>query len=489
MIEDPARFVAPVLRGVAAWNGVGPVVRRSRTVPAAGAASQALTIPAPGSDASRDDYINTVVDTMAAADGGMPRAVVIDGVATLVLGESIDAAARAEEELAAGNQPSGGPLVGVDGTGPGGADAGSANHASAGTAIHAPAGNQSAGVHARRSNIMERRVCVVTGGAQGFGENIAREFARAGAYVVLADLNVDGAAKVCDELNSELGHTVALAVKVDVSSEKSVRDLINTVVDSLGGIDLFVSNAGVLKAKPIREFDVESFDFVTNVNYKGFFLCSKWAADPMALQNRGRKLAAQRVAAAGAGGATFESAAPAGSAAGQAGRTPSAADAAGSAAAPGTGGRRAMAGTAVAAGQPPNYFTDIIQINSKSGLEGSNKNAAYAGSKFGGIGLVQSFAKELIEESIKVNAICPGNFFDGPLWSDPEKGLFVQYLNTGKVPGAKTIEDVKRAYEEKVPFGRGCRAEDVVRAIYYVVEQEYETGQAVPVTGGQVMMR
>ena len=91
----------------------------------------------------------------------------------------------------------------------------------------------------------------------------------------------------------------------------------------------------------------------------------------------------------------------------------------------------------------PSWSTDIIQINSKSGLEGSNKNGSYAGSKFGGIGLVQSFALELVEWRVKVNAICPGNFFDGPLWSDPEKGLFVQYLRSGKVPGAKTVEDVK----------------------------------------------
>jgi sorbitol-6-phosphate 2-dehydrogenase len=134
------------------------------------------------------------------------------------------------------------------------------------------------------------------------------------------------------------------------------------------------------------------------------------------------------------------------------------------------------------------YFSDIIQINSKSGLEGSNRNGAYAGSKFGGIGLTQSFALELIEDGVKVNAICPGNFFDGPLWSDPKDGLFAQYLRSGKVPGAKTLADVKRFYEAKVPMKRGCTTADVVKAIYYLIEQKYETGQALPVTGGQVML-
>lgn len=134
-------------------------------------------------------------------------------------------------------------------------------------------------------------------------------------------------------------------------------------------------------------------------------------------------------------------------------------------------------------------FFDIIQINSKSGLSGSNKNFAYAGGKFGGIGLVQSFALELVPYNIKVNAICPGNFYDGPLWNNPENGLFVQYLKAGKVPGAKTIEDVRQAYNEKVPMKRGCEVKDVARALFYAIEQEYETGQAIPVTGGQNMLK
>ena len=99
--------------------------------------------------------------------------------------------------------------------------------------------------------------------------------------------------------------------------------------------------------------------------------------------------------------------------------------------------------------------TDIIQINSKSGLEGSNKNFAYAGGKFGGIGLTQSFALELVEHGIKVNSICPGNFFEGPCGRTPRRGFSCSTCKAGKVPGAKTVEDVRRSYESRVPMGTG----------------------------------
>ena len=91
-------------------------------------------------------------------------------------------------------------------------------------------------------------------------------------------------------------------------------------------------------------------------------------------------------------------------------------------------------------------------------------------------------------DGIRINAVCPGNYYDGPLWSDPVNGLFVQYLKAGKVPGAKTVEDVKEYYISLSPIKRGCFPADVSKAIFYCVEQGFETGQAIPVTGGQVML-
>jgi NAD(P)-dependent dehydrogenase (short-subunit alcohol dehydrogenase family)/rhamnose utilization protein RhaD (predicted bifunctional aldolase and dehydrogenase) len=268
------------------------------------------------------------------------------------------------------------------------------------------------------------RIAIVTGGALGFGSGIAESLHNEGANVVIADINEPDGKKKADELNGKGGRGRAAFVNADVADAGSVRDLIRSTVEMFGGLDLMVSNAGILYAGALEEMSEEVFEKVTRVNYTGYFHCARYASAVMKLQYQYNN----------------------------------------------------------------DHFTDIIQINSKSGLKGSNRNFAYAGSKFGGIGLTQSFALELIPYKIKVNSICPGNFFEGSLWSDPENGLFVQYLRTGKVPGAGSIDDVKRYYESQVPAGRGCRVEDVMKAVYYVIHQEYETGQAVPVTGGQNML-
>ena len=137
----------------------------------------------------------------------------------------------------------------------------------------------------------------------------------------------------------------------------------------------------------------------------------------------------------------------------------------------------------------PNKSGAIIQINSKSGKKGSAANSAYAASKFGGIGLVQSVALEMAPHGIRCNAICPGNLLDSPLWNDPVKGLFVQYLNAGKVTGAKNVADVRQAYVNQVPMKRGCAYNDICQAVGFLASDasSYITGIALSVTGGQEM--
>lgn len=325
-----------------------------------------------------------------------------------------------------------------------------------------------------RDAVVRGRVVLITGAAQGFGWALAKGLAREGAWIVVADRNVDGArarARELDQLSAaargddasgEAAPARHLALGVDVSDEASVSAMVGAITDHYGGLDLVVSNAGVVRSAGVTELSADDFAFVTRVNYTGFFLVTKHCAPVLAAQDESWRSYRAAVAIGGATAGAASALPPAASAPAQ-DNGPDSADLS-------------------------RYFTDIVEINSKSGLVGSNRNAAYAGSKFGGIGLVQSFALELVESGIKVNALCPGNFLDGPLWSDPETGLFVQYLRAGKVPGAKTVADVRAAYEARVPMGRGCTGADVLRALLYTVEQRYETGQAVPVTGGQVML-
>jgi sorbitol-6-phosphate 2-dehydrogenase len=124
----------------------------------------------------------------------------------------------------------------------------------------------------------------------------------------------------------------------------------------------------------------------------------------------------------------------------------------------------------------------IVQINSKSGKKGSAKNSAYAAGKFGGIGLVQSLALEYAEQGIRINAICPGNLLDSPLWVN---SLYKQYAQRWGI----TEEEVRQKYIDQVPMKRGCRYEDVANLLVFLCSDEssYMTGQAINVTGGQQM--
>lgn len=270
----------------------------------------------------------------------------------------------------------------------------------------------------------ENKTIVVTGAAQGFGEGIARCLLLEGANIVVADLNETVGMATVENFNKLAKSNRAVFVKTNVAEVQSIENLVHETVCNFGAVDCLISNAGVLRAGGLEDMTPEVFEFVTKINYSAYFYCSKVFSRVMKLQTK----------------------------------------------------------------YSPAYYADIIQINSKSGLRGSKANFAYAGGKFGGIGLTQSFALELAPYRIKVNSICPGNFYEGPLWSDPENGLFVQYLNAGKVPGAKTIEDVKDFYLAQVPMKKGCSPEDVTKGALYLMEQTGETGQALPITGGQVML-
>ncbi len=256
---------------------------------------------------------------------------------------------------------------------------------------------------------LEGQVAIVTGGAQGLGEALCRRLDQEGLKVVVADINLEQAQRVAETLKD------AIAVGVNVCDEAQVDDMVNKAVKHFGKLDLMVSNAAILIAKPVTEFPLNEWERMIDVNLNGYFLCARAAARVMI----------------------------------------------------------------------PNRKGNIIQINSKSGKKGSYKNSAYATAKFAGIGFTQSLALELAEYGIRVNAICPGNLLNSPLWNDGPNALFKQYARNQGI----TEEQVKQKYLNQVPLRRSCEYEDIANTLVFLASDSasYMTGQAINVTGGQEM--
>jgi sorbitol-6-phosphate 2-dehydrogenase len=121
---------------------------------------------------------------------------------------------------------------------------------------------------------LEDKIVLVTGGAQGLGEAICHRLAVEGAHVVVADLNLEGAQKVADEIVARTDRR-AVAVKVNVSVEADVEAAVQRTLEEFGRIDVAVSNAGILFADAVDEFPVERWRAVIEVNLVGYFLLVK----------------------------------------------------------------------------------------------------------------------------------------------------------------------------------------------------------------------
>ncbi len=128
------------------------------------------------------------------------------------------------------------------------------------------------------------RIALVTGAASGIGKAIATRLAAEGACVVIADLNLDNAQKVAEELG---GADVAVGVQADVTDEAQVSAAIDAAVLAFGGVDLVVNNAGLSISKPLLETTEKDWDLQHNVMAKGSFLVAKAAAKVMIAQGMG----------------------------------------------------------------------------------------------------------------------------------------------------------------------------------------------------------
>jgi NAD(P)-dependent dehydrogenase (short-subunit alcohol dehydrogenase family) len=130
------------------------------------------------------------------------------------------------------------------------------------------------------------KIAVVTGGGMGIGEAIARAFAREGAHIVIGDVKIDRAGKVVEDLKGT--GRKGLALQVDVSLKEDVDRMVDETLRVFGKIDILVNNAGISQLPVgMLDLDIETWQKVTDIDYKGTYLCSRRVGRQMVRQKSG----------------------------------------------------------------------------------------------------------------------------------------------------------------------------------------------------------
>ena len=133
---------------------------------------------------------------------------------------------------------------------------------------------------------LEGRVAIITGAARGIGKTIAFLFAGEGANPVIADVDLDEAKKVSQELNS-MGRD-SIALRVDVSKIADAEEMTKAAVEKYGKIDILVNNAGITRDALLMKMKEEGWDRVLDINLKGTFNCMQAVSKIMLKQHSGK---------------------------------------------------------------------------------------------------------------------------------------------------------------------------------------------------------
>jgi 3-oxoacyl-[acyl-carrier protein] reductase len=133
---------------------------------------------------------------------------------------------------------------------------------------------------------LKDKVAIITGGGSGIGEATAGLFAREGAKVVVADIQMSESEKVAAAITENGGD--ALAVKVNVVDTESVKSMVETTINRFGTIDILINNAGITRDNLSLRMKEEEWDAVLDVNLKGSFLCAKAVIPTMSKKRAGK---------------------------------------------------------------------------------------------------------------------------------------------------------------------------------------------------------
>ena len=133
---------------------------------------------------------------------------------------------------------------------------------------------------------LKNKIAIVTGSRRGIGKAIVLALAKAGAHVVVSDINLDDCNKVVEEIKA-IGKE-GLAVKADISNPEEVKEMVKSTVKRFGKIDILVNNAGIYMQKSLTDATEQDFDRILDINLKGVFLCSKAVVPEMIKQGKGK---------------------------------------------------------------------------------------------------------------------------------------------------------------------------------------------------------
>lgn len=141
---------------------------------------------------------------------------------------------------------------------------------------------------------MDKKVALVTGGGRGIGKNIALRLSQDGFNVAVSDIDMESAQSVGEEIRESGGRSTV--VKADVSNKEEVFEMVSSVVNEFGRLDVMVSNAGIVQVKPMVELTQEDLERMFRINVFGVVYCLQAAAEQMKKQGGGKIINASSAA-------------------------------------------------------------------------------------------------------------------------------------------------------------------------------------------------
>ncbi|MHA1381538.1 MAG: SDR family NAD(P)-dependent oxidoreductase [Candidatus Helarchaeota archaeon] len=134
---------------------------------------------------------------------------------------------------------------------------------------------------------LKNKVVLLTGAASGIGRATAILFAKEGAVQILADINEEGGKETTELVKKEVPDAEVEFLKLDVSKEVEVADIINNIIKNYGRLEILINNAGVVRVGPPEDFTEQDYDLLINVNLKGVFFCCKHVIPHFKQERRG----------------------------------------------------------------------------------------------------------------------------------------------------------------------------------------------------------